>query len=51
LGDQKKKFLTGNSSSIREPVTGSDYVAMVTAQSRTMAKYSHEIVDAIHGTS
>ncbi|MGB5420789.1 MAG: ABC-type transport auxiliary lipoprotein family protein [Desulfobacterales bacterium] len=42
---------TLNRSSIREPVTGSGYDALVTAQSRALAKLSHEIAGAIHGVN
>ena len=43
-----KELLEVGRSSIREPVTGSGYDALVTAQSRALAKLSHEIVEAIH---
>jgi ABC-type uncharacterized transport system auxiliary subunit len=36
-----------NRFSIREPVTGADYAALVAAQSRAVAKLSQEIVAAI----
>ena len=51
LGGQDSKLLTVSRSSIREPVTGSDYAAVVAAQSRALAKLSQEIVEAIHGAS
>ena len=43
-----KELLEVGRSSIREPVTGSGFDALVTAQSRALAKLSHEIVEAIH---
>ena len=51
LTGQEKELLTVNHSSIREPVTESDYDSMVAVQSCTLAKLSHEIVDAIHVAS
>ena len=48
LAGQDKELLAVSRSSIREPVTGSGYDALVTAQSRALAKLSHEIVEAIH---
>ena len=51
VGGKDKELLAVNRSSIREPVTGSGYDALVTAQSRALAKLSHEIVEAIHGVS
>jgi uncharacterized lipoprotein YmbA len=48
LGGQDNKLLATNRSSIREPVKGSDYAALVAAQSRVVAKLSQEIVAAIH---
>ena len=45
-----KKLLKMSHSSIREPVTGMDYGALVAAQSRAIAKLSTEIVEAIRGT-
>jgi hypothetical protein len=36
-------------SSIREPVTGTDYAALVAAQSQAVAKLSQEIAVAIQG--
>ena len=44
-----KKLLKMSRSSIREPVTGADYAALVAAQSRAVAKLSQEIVRAIKG--
>jgi uncharacterized protein len=44
-----KKLLKMNRSSIREPVSGADYAAVVAAQSRAMAKLSREIAVAIQG--
>jgi len=43
-----KELLEVGRSSIREPVSKPDYDALVTAQSRALAKLSHEIVEAIH---
>jgi len=48
LAGQDKELLAVNRSSIRESVTGSDYGAVVAAQSRALAKLSQEIVAAIH---
>ena len=48
LGGKDKELLEVDRSSIREPVTGSGYEALVTAQSRALARLSHEIVEAIH---
>ena len=48
LAGQDKELLAVSRSSIREPVTGSGYDALVKAQSRALAKLSHEIVEAIH---
>jgi uncharacterized lipoprotein YmbA len=48
LAGQDKELLAVSRSSIREPVTGSDYAAVVAAQSRALAKLSSEIVAAIH---
>jgi len=45
----EKKLLKMNRSSIREPVTGGDYAALVAAQSRAVAKLSQEIAEAIQG--
>jgi uncharacterized protein len=43
----EKKLLKMSRSSIREPVTGPDYAALVAAQSRAVAKLSQEIAGAI----
>jgi uncharacterized lipoprotein YmbA len=43
----EKKLLRTMHSSIREPVSGADYVALVAAQSRAVAKFSQEIAEAI----
>jgi uncharacterized lipoprotein YmbA len=43
----EKKLLKIHRSSIREPVTGADYAALVAAQSRALAKLSQEIAEAI----
>jgi len=47
LGGQGKNLLKTNRSSIVEPVSGADYAALVTAQSRALAKLSQEIAEAI----
>jgi hypothetical protein len=47
FGGADKKLLKTNRSSIREPVSGTDYAALVAAQSRALAKFSQEIVEAI----
>jgi uncharacterized protein len=49
LGGPGKKLLKTNRSSIREPVSGADYAALVAAQSRALAKFSQEIVEGIQG--
>ena len=49
FGGPEKKLLKINRSSIREPVSGADYAALVAAQSRTLAKLSQEIAEAIQG--
>ena len=49
FGGPEKKLLKMNRSSIREPVTGADYAALVAAQSRALAKLSQEIAEAIQG--
>jgi uncharacterized protein len=49
LKGPEKKLLKTNRSSIREPVSGADYAALVAAQSRAIAKLSQEIVEAIQG--
>ncbi len=43
----EKKLLKMNRSSIREPVTGADYAALVAAQSQSLAKLSQEITEVI----
>jgi len=48
VGGKDKELLEVDRSSIREPVTGSGYEALVTAQSRALARLSREIVEAIH---
>ena len=45
----EKKLLKIHRSSIREPVTGADYAALVAAQSRAVAQLSQEIAEAIQG--
>jgi uncharacterized protein len=47
FGGPEKKLLKMSRSSIREPVTGPDYAALVSAQSRAVAKLSQEIAEAI----
>jgi uncharacterized protein len=47
VGGPEKKLLKTNRSSIREPVSGADYAALVAAQSRAVAKLSQEIAEAI----
>jgi uncharacterized protein len=49
IGGPGKKLLKTNRSSIREPVSGADYAAVVAAQSRALAKLSQEIAEAIQG--
>jgi len=49
FGGPEKELLKTNRSSIREPVSGADYAALVAAQSRALAKLSHEIAEAIQG--
>jgi hypothetical protein len=49
LGGPEKKLLKTHRSSIREPVSGADYAALVAAQSRALARLSQEIVEAIQG--
>jgi uncharacterized lipoprotein YmbA len=49
VGGPEKKLLKTHRSSIREPVNGADYAALVAAQSRALAKFSQEIVEAIQG--
>jgi uncharacterized protein len=45
----EKKLIKMNRSSLREPVTGPDYAALVAAQSRAVARLSQEIAGAIQG--
>jgi hypothetical protein len=47
FGGPEKKLLKTNRSSIREPVSGADYAALVAAQSRAVGQLSQEIVEAI----
>jgi uncharacterized lipoprotein YmbA len=47
----EKKLLKTHRSSIREPVTGADYAALVAAQSRAVGKLSQEIAQAIQGAA
>ena len=47
FGGPEKVLLKMSRSSIREPVTGPDYAALVAAQSRAVAKLSQEIAGAI----
>ena len=47
FGGPEKKLLKMNRSSIREPVTGPGYAALVAAQSRAVARLSQEIAGAI----
>ena len=47
LQGPEKKLLKMSRSSIREPVGGVDYSALVAAQSRAIAKLSQEIAEAI----
>ena len=49
IGGPGKKLLKTHRSSIREPVTGADYAALVAAQSRALGKLSQEIAEAIQG--
>jgi len=49
IGGQEKKLLKTHRSSIREPVSGADYTALVAAQSQALAKLSQEIAEAIQG--
>jgi uncharacterized protein len=49
LKGPEKKVLKTNRSSMREPVSGADYAALVAAQSRAVAKLSQEIAEAIQG--
>jgi uncharacterized lipoprotein YmbA len=50
LKGPEKKLLKTHRSSIREPVTGADYAALVAAQSQAVAKLSQEIATAIQGS-
>jgi len=47
LKGPEKKLLKTHRSSIHEPVSGADYAALVAAQSRALAKLSHEVAEAI----
>jgi uncharacterized lipoprotein YmbA len=47
LQGPEKKLLKMSRSSIRQPVGGSDYAALVAAQSQAIAQLSQEIVEAI----
>jgi ABC-type uncharacterized transport system auxiliary subunit len=49
LKGSEKKLVKTMRSSIREPVTGTDYTALVAAQSQAVAKLSQEIAVAIQG--
>jgi uncharacterized lipoprotein YmbA len=49
LAGPDKKLLKMNRSSIRQPVSGTDYAALVEAQSRAVAQLSQEIAEAIQG--
>jgi uncharacterized lipoprotein YmbA len=49
LKGSEKKLVKTMRSSIREPVTGTDYAALVAAQSQAVAKLSQEIAEAIQG--
>jgi uncharacterized lipoprotein YmbA len=51
VGGKDKELLEVDRSSIREPVTGSGYEALVTAQSRALARLSREIVAVIQAAS
>jgi len=51
FGGPEKKLLKTHRSSIREPVSGADYAALVTAQSRAVGKLSQEIAQAIQGAA
>jgi uncharacterized protein len=46
-----KKLVKMSRSSLREPVTGPDYAALVAAQSRAVARLSQEIAGAIRGVA
>ncbi len=47
FGGPDKKLLKTSRSSLREPVSGADYAALVAAQSRAVARLSQEIAEAI----
>jgi uncharacterized lipoprotein YmbA len=47
----EKKLIKMNRSSIREPVTGPGYAALVAAQSRAVARLSQEIAGAIRAVA
>jgi uncharacterized protein len=47
----EKKLLKIKRSTIREPVTGADYAALVAAQSRAVGKLSQEIAAVIQGAA
>jgi hypothetical protein len=49
FGSPERKLLKTYRSNIREPVSGTDYAALVAAQSRALAKLSEEIAQAIQG--
>jgi uncharacterized lipoprotein YmbA len=49
LGGPEKKLLKTHRSSLRQPVSGADYGALVAAQSRALGKLSEEIAAAIQG--
>jgi uncharacterized lipoprotein YmbA len=49
FGGPEKKVLKTHRSNIREPVTGADYAALVTAQSRAVGQLSQEIAVVIQG--
>jgi uncharacterized lipoprotein YmbA len=51
FGGPEKKLLKTHRSSIQEPVTGADYAALVTAQSRAVGQLSQEIAGAIQGAA
>jgi uncharacterized protein len=47
----EKKVVKISRSSIREPVSGADYAAVVAAESRAVAKLSQDIAQAIQGAA
>lgn len=49
LKGPEKQLIKTHRSSMREPVSGADYAALVAAQSRAVAKLSQEIAEAIQG--